>query len=161
MKAKYFCTAIVLLAFFTACGQAPTATTSATLPNTPVPEPAPTLVGSWTTTVTKEDLLRVAPDFKQEFLCNNAGTLVWQFKADGTFSIDQTVLDGCPVPPSTHIESTWANEGNVVTFAKGTPDQEAYEWNIKQDLLTFNYRSGDCIPCKATNTANPWKRLAK
>src|SRR5688500_11994997 len=31
------------------------------------------LVGTWTTTVTKEDVLRVVPDFKQEHLCDNTG----------------------------------------------------------------------------------------
>src|SRR6187397_1504808 len=64
---------------------------------------AQALVGAWTTTITKEDLLRVVPDFKPEFLCDNAGTAVWRFNADGTFSGDQTApLAGCPKPEQTH-----------------------------------------------------------
>jgi hypothetical protein len=117
------------------------------------------LVGTWTTTVTKDDLLRVVPDFKREYLCDNAGTFVWQFKANGSFTIDQSALEGCKQPASPHIESSWSSEGNLVTFAKGTADQEEYEWSIASDMLTFTYRSGECIPCKATNTANPWKRV--
>jgi hypothetical protein len=153
MKVRLCCTIIVLLALCAACGQAPSA-----LSPTPAADPVQALVGNWTTTVTKEDILRVMPDFKQKFLCDNAGTFVWKFKADGTFTIDQTALSGCPTLAQSHIESTWSNEGNLVTFAKGAPDQEVYEWAVKDDMLTFTYRSGDCVPCQATNTANPWKR---
>jgi hypothetical protein len=168
MKARHICTIIAMLALFAACGQAQRATPAAPAANTAAPAPPATtaapasaqeLVGMWTTTVTKEDLLRVVPDFKPEYLCDNAGTFVWRFKADGTFTIDQNALEGCKQPASAHIESSWSSEGNLVTFAKGTADQEVYEWSIASDVLTFKHRSGDCIPCKATNTANPWKRL--
>jgi hypothetical protein len=118
------------------------------------------LTGAWKVMATKEDLLRVAPGFPQDFLCDNAGTFVWNFNADGTFTIDQTALEGCPSPAQTHIESTWSSEGDLVTFAKGTPDEEVYQWSVDGDRLTFEYRSGNCIPCKATNTANPWQRLS-
>src|SRR6476469_1204836 len=57
----------------------PTAPSSSTATATPLPEVVGTPVGTWTTTVTKEDLLRVAPDFLQEYLCDNAGTFIWQF----------------------------------------------------------------------------------
>lgn len=30
---------------------------------------------------------------------------------------------------------------------------------VEGDSLTFKYQSGNCIPCKATNTANPWQRI--
>ncbi len=123
------------------------------------PDSTPAIVGTWTATVTSEDVLRVVPDFKREFLCDNTGTFVWQFKADGTFTIDQSVAEGCPTPEVTHIDSTWENEGNIVAFAKGTPDEENYAWSVDDDTLTFTYQSGNCIACKATNTANPWKRV--
>jgi hypothetical protein len=121
--------------------------------------PTQELIGSWTSTVTKDDILRVVPDFLQDYLCDNSGTFVWEFKADGTFTGDQTALEECPIPAQTHIEDTWSVEGNLVTFAKGTPDQEIYEWAVESDLLTFKHKSGNCIPCKAINTANPWKRI--
>ncbi len=47
------------------------------------------LVGSWASTVTKEDLLRVVPDFQREYLCDNAGRFDWTLDSDGTFEIDQ------------------------------------------------------------------------
>jgi hypothetical protein len=161
MMMRYICAIVAMLILLAACGQAPTATPSTPPTNTPAPDPAQALVGSWTTTLTKEDLLRVVPDFKPEFLCDSAGTFVWQFNADGTFTIDQTALDGCPTPAQTHIESTWFNAGNLVTFAKGTPDQEEYEWSMEGELLAFKHVSGACIPCRAGNTANPWKRSEK
>jgi hypothetical protein len=128
----------------------------------PTATPAPTqgLVGSWTSTVTKEDLLRVMPDFHKEALCDNAGTFDWTFNADGTFTADQTALPDCPTPENTHIEDTWSADGNRVAFAKGTPDEEVYEWAVDGDTLTFKHVSGECIPCKAINTANPWKRVS-
>jgi len=147
-------------------------TTAPTIAATTAPSAAPTaapaaasdlataLVGAWTTTITKEDLLRVVPDFKPEFLCDNAGTSVWRFNADGTFSGDQTApLDGCPKPEQTHNESTWSTQGNLITLGKGSPDEMVYEWAVKDDMLTFTYRSGSCIPCRAGDTANPWKRV--
>src|SRR5688572_19578867 len=91
----------------------------------------PTVVGTWTATVTKEDLLRVMPDFHQEALCDNSGTFVWEFKADGTFTVDQTALPECPVPDNTHIEDSWSVEGNQITFAQGTPFEEVYEWTVE------------------------------
>lgn len=146
------------LALLTSCtsGAAPAPTA------TPVPTAtsAPTqgLVGSWTSTVTKEDILRIVPGFPQADLCDNSGTFVWKFDVAGTFTIDQTALAGCPTPGNTHVEDKWSADGNRVTFAKGTPDEEVYEWSVQGDTLTLKYVSGNCVPCKAVNTANPWKR---
>ena len=99
------------------------------------------------------------PDFKPEFLCDSAGRRIWQYKADGTFRIDQTApLDGCPKPEQTSIASTWFIQGSLITIGKGSPEEMVYDWAVKDDLLTFTYRSGDCVPCRAGDTANPWKR---
>jgi len=127
----------------------------------PTATPAQTqgLVGSWTTTLTKEDLLRVMPDFHQNSLCENAGTVVWKFDADGTFTVDQTPLPDCPASDNPHIEATWTSDGSLVTFGKGTPEEEVYEWEVEGDKLTFKHVSGECIPCKAINTANTWTRV--
>lgn len=145
---------LLVVASLAACAPA------ATPASTPVPpDPKQALVGNWTSTVTKEDLLRVDPDFLVEYLCDNAGTFVWKFKADGTFTIDQTALAGCPTPSNTHIEDTWSVEGNLITFAKGTPDQEVYEIAASGDQLIFKVVSSECSPCIAVNTANPWTRL--
>ncbi len=143
-------------------------TTAPTMAATTAPSAAPVatsnlataLVGARTTTVTKEDLLRVIPDFKPEFLCDNAGTGVWKFKADGSFTGDQTApLDGCPKPEQTHNEGTWSTQGNLITINPGTPDEMVYEWTVKDDMLSFTYRAGSCVPCRASDTANPWKRV--
>lgn len=123
------------------------------------PDPKQALVGTWTATVTKEDLLRVMPDFHQEALCENSGTFVWQFNENGTFTVDQTALPECAVPANTHIEDTWSIDGNQITFAKGTPFEEIYEWTVEDNTLVLNHVAGECAPCKATNTANPWTRV--
>ena len=123
------------------------------------PDPEQALVGTWTATVTKEDLLRVMPDFHQNALCDNSGTFVWQFNADGTFTVDQTALPECPIPANTHIEDTWSIDGNRITFAKGTPFEEVYEWTVEDNTLVLKHIAGECAPCKATNTANPWTRI--
>ena len=119
----------------------------------------PTVVGTWTTTVTKEDILRAMPDFHQEALCDNTGTFVWQFNADGTFTVDQTALPDCPVPANTHFEAAWVLDGNQITFAKGTPEEEIYEIAINSNQLTFKVVSSECPPCIAVNTVNPWTRV--
>jgi hypothetical protein len=162
MKMRYLCAIVAMVALLFACGQAPTAPPSTPPTNTPAPDPAQALVGSWTTTLTKEDLLRVVPDFKPEFLCDSAGTGVWRFKADGTFSLDQTApLAGCPKPEQTHNEGIWSTQGNLITLGKGSSEEMVYEWTLKDDMLTFTYRSGSCIPCRAGDTATPWKRSQK
>ncbi|HLO17276.1 MAG TPA: lipocalin family protein [Anaerolineales bacterium] len=123
------------------------------------PKLVPTIVGTWTSTVTKEDILRVIPGFDQQYLCESTGTFLWKFNADGTFTIDQTQLPDCPAPANPHIEDKWSADGNVITFAAGTPDQETYEITINGDQLIFKTKSSDCVPCIAVNTANPWKRV--
>jgi hypothetical protein len=154
---RLFCLLIIVgMLVVTAC--APAATPESTA--TPAPtDPKLASVSSWTTTVSKEDLVRIRPEFPQEFLCDNAGTYVWKFNADGTFTIDQTLLPGCTLVGSAHIEDTWSIEGNLFTIAKGTPDQEVYEISINGDQLTFKVVASECPPCIAINTANPWTRV--
>ena len=123
------------------------------------PDPEQMLIGTWTSTVTKEDILRVMPDFHLEALCDNSGTFLWQFNADGTFTVDQTQLPECPVPANTHIEDKWSIDGNRIIFAKDTPFEEVYEWTVEDNTLVLKHISGECLPCKATNTANPWTRV--
>lgn len=153
---------LAILLLLAACGPAatpnPVATRAPTEPPLPTAtsDPKMALIGSWTSTVSKEDLVRIRPEFPVEYLCDNAGTYVWEFKADGTFAIDQTPLPECPMPPVTHIESTWSVEGNLITIAKGTSDQEVYEWSVEDGQLMFVYVSGECPPCEAINTANLW-----
>jgi hypothetical protein len=145
---------LLIVASLAACAPA------ATPASTPVPpDPKQALIANWTSTVTKEDLLQVDPDFPAEYLCENAGTFVWKFNADGMMTIDQTALAGCSTPANPHIEDTWTMEGNLITFAKGTPNQEVYEIAIDGDQLTFKLVSSECPPCIAVNTANPWTRL--
>ena len=117
------------------------------------------LVGTWTSTVTREDVLRVVPDFHQEALCENTGTFTWEFTADGRFTVDQKALPGCPTPAHPHVEDSWSAEGNRLTLAEGQPAQEVYEWAVDGRRLVLEHVSGGCIPCKATNTANPWTRV--
>ena len=81
-------------------------------------------------------------------------------KADGSFTGDQTApLDGCPKPEQTHNEGTWSTQGHLITINKGSSEEMVYEWTVKDDMLSFTYRSGTCIPCRAGDTANPWKRV--
>jgi hypothetical protein len=139
---------LLLVSCTSAAAPAPTAT----------PDPKLALIGTWTATVTREDILGVVPDFPAKYLCENAGTFNWKFNADGTFTVDQTPLAECPAPANPHIEDTWAAEGNLVTLAKGTPNEEVYEWNLEGEMMSLKHVSGECMPCKAVNTAHPWKR---
>ena len=157
VAAVVFLPAIFLASCTSGTAPAPTDTATPAPASTTVAAQGP--VGSWTSTVTKEDLLRVVPDFKENYLCENSGTFIWRFNADGTFEVDQTALPDCATPANPHIEGTWVSDGNLVTFAKGTPDEEVYEWAVEGDTLTFKYVSGGCPPCKAVNTANPWTRV--
>ncbi len=155
---------LVAIMLLTACSsQAAVQPTAApVLQPTVTVDPKQALIGSWTSTITKEDILRVTPGFEKQYLCDNSGTFVWKFNADGTFTIDQTALPDCPLDASAvpHVEDKWALEGNLLTLAKGTPDQEIYEISIGGGQLTFvKAKSSDCIPCIAVNTANPWKQV--
>jgi hypothetical protein len=119
-------------------------------------KPGAELVDTWETTVAKDDLRRVVPDFPREHLCDNAGRFEWTFNADGTFVIDQTQLPDCPTPEVSHIEDKWSADGDRVTF---TSEQEVYQWTVDGDQLTLEHVSGGCVPCKAINTANSWTRV--
>jgi len=143
--------ALLSLVLLTACG-----TSEGDPKASDASVPSSDLVGTWTSSVSKDDLRRVVPDFPKEHLCDNAGRFDWTFNADGTFEIDQTALQGCPEPEVAHIEDKWSVDGNRVTF---TNEHEVYEWNVDGDELTFTHVSGGCVPCKAINTANPWKRV--
>ena len=165
MKNRNFCllpvSLIMISLTLAACAPA---TPPATLPPaaSTAAEPKQVILGSWTTTVTKKDILRVMPGFEEKYLCDNSGTFVWKFNADGTFTIDQTALPDCPLDASAvpHVEDKWTLEGNLLTLAKGTPDQEIYQISIGGSQLTFvKAKSSDCVPCIAVNTANPWKRV--
>jgi hypothetical protein len=142
---------LLSLVLFSACG------TSEDDPKAPSTSGSSSdLVGNWTVSVSKEDLRRVVPDFPEEHLCDNAGRFDWTFNEDGTFEIDQTQLPDCPKPEVTHIEDKWSVDGDRVTF---TDEQEVYEWSVEGDELTLTHVSGGCVPCKAINTANSWKRV--
>ena len=150
----------LMVILLTACAPAATpAPISTPAPPTAASNPQDALVGTWTSTVTKEDLQRVDPDFPAEYMCENSGTFVWKFNGDGTIAVDQTALEECPTPDHPHIEDTWSLDGNLITFAKGTPNQEVYAIAIAGDQLTFEVESSECPPCMAINTANPWTRL--
>ena len=139
---------ILLLSGCSASDNEPSPTTSA--------KPGAGLVDTWVSTVAKEDLRRVVPDFPREHWCDNAGRFEWTFNADGTFVIDQTPLPDCPKPEVAHIEDRWSADGDRVTF---TNEQEVYQWRVDGDQLTLKHISGGCVPCKAINTANPWTRV--
>lgn len=143
--------AVLPIVLLTACStpeDQPSSTTTS--------KPGAALVGRWTSTVTQDDLLRVDPDFRRQYLCDNAGRYDWVFKTDGTFVIDQTQLPECPKPEVTHIEDRWSADGDQVKFAN---EHEVYRWRVDGDELTFKHVSGGCVPCKAINTANPWTRV--
>jgi len=149
-----FVSTLVCITIMTACTSKETP-----IPPTNTPEPIKTLDGTWTSTITKEDILRVDPNFLQEYLCDNAGTMVWKFNDDGTWSMDQTVLADCPPAAVTHVEDKWSIDGNKLTLAPGTPDQELYEFSIANDQLTLKVISSNCPTCIVINTANPWTRV--
>ena len=151
MSIRFSLGAMLALVLLTACGASDDGSTSSSTTGQ-----SSDLVGTWTGTVSKKDLQRVVPDFPEEGLCDNAGRFDWTFNADGTFEIDQTALPDCPKPEVTHIEDRWSVDGNRVTFAN---EQEVYEWSVDGDELTLTHVSGECVPCKAINTANSWKRV--
>lgn len=123
------------------------------------PEVKQSLTGKWTSTVTKEDILRVEPGFDQQYMCDNTGTFFWTFKEDGSFIVQQTASAAdCPASSNTQFEDKWSVEENLLTLAPGTPNQEIYEFSITNDQLTLKAKSSSCIPCIAINTANPWMR---
>ena len=127
------------------------------------PDPKQALIGTWTSTVTKEDILRILPDFEKKSLCDVTGTIVWKFNTNGRYIIDQTPLSDCPAIAfeNSHQESTWSVDGNEITLSQGDPDhQEIYEFTVNTDHLIFiKAKSSKCIRCIAVFTANPWVRV--
>jgi hypothetical protein len=150
----------IALSAVTGCASVTTSlTTTAESTEQPVTTFTPALVGTWTSTITKEDLLRVELALPQEYLCGNAGTFVWNFSADGSWTIDQTSLPGCNDSSIKHVEDTWFLSGNLITFEKGELDQQTYEITIYNDQLTFVVKTSECLPCIAVFTAKPWTRV--
>jgi hypothetical protein len=158
---RLFCLLIVIaLLAVTGCASVTTSlTTTAESTQQPATTSSLALVGTWTSTITKEDLLRVELPLPQEYLCGNAGTFVWNFSADGTWAMDQTSLPGCNDSSIKHVEDTWFLSGDLITFEKGALDQQIYEITIDNDQLTFDVKSSECLPCIAVFTANPWTRV--
>ena len=124
-----------------------------------IQEPIPALVGTWTSAVTTEDLLRVIPDLPEQYLCGNAGIFVWSFQPDGMWAMDQTLLSDCASISPPHIQATWFMDGNLVAFEKGTLYEQIYEVSMEGNQLTFQVVSSSCPPCIAIFTANPWTRV--
>jgi hypothetical protein len=126
-----------LTAAITACTASPTASPS---PSALAGLPAE-VIGTWTTTITKDDL-RSKGFTDEHVLDENSGRLTWTFAADGTWTFVQASLDNSPVF-NPIAKGTWTGGPGTMTVTQTFPTQFAdqgvhWTWRVEDGKLVLH-----------------------
>jgi hypothetical protein len=121
------------------------------------------LVGTWTTTVTKEDL--AAGGITDPALQNeNSGHFSWTFGADGTWTAVQQSLDGSPITnPVFRGTYTVDGDGLVMTTTFPTDYRDNglhYTWAIAGNAIRFDILDAPDPLLPLVVEAHPWTRAS-
>ena len=140
---------IVILAIFVAACASPTASPS--LGSGASHDPAPAdfpLIGSWTTTITRDDL--TAGGVTEDGLLNeNSGVFTWVFEADGTWRNVQASLDGSPVMHPV-FSGYYTVEDGVLVAVTEFPEE------YRDDGLRYTFEvNGNSVAFEVTNPPDP------
>jgi len=134
-----------------ACGGSSASATAPTPTATPAGT-APTLQGSFTTSLALEDF-----DTDQ---CNNAGS--WTLTISGTrFNLNQAPLTGCH-PRVTSVAGDAFGNDDQIQFTEdsnnGCARTDTYRWAPAGDQVRFTMVADSCAPRIIILTKNPWSR---
>jgi hypothetical protein len=120
------------------------------------------LVGTWVSTVTRDDL-RAAGITADGLLDENSGRFTWTFAADGTWTQRQEAVDGAAINAPV-FEGTYELEGSTfvqrTTFpAQYAGDRLVFEWRLDGDELSLDLTNPDDPILPAVMEAHPWTRV--
>jgi hypothetical protein len=162
---RIFLLAAALAAAIVATGCTGPATSSSPSPLGASHEPAPAgfpLLGTWTTTITRDDL-QAAGLTEEGILKENAGTFTWAFEADGTWRQVMVSLDGSPVMNPV-FNGYYTVEGDVLTAVTEFPEiyrDEGlhYTFELDGDAVTFDNSNPPDPIWPVIIETHPWTRV--
>jgi hypothetical protein len=141
-------------------GRASASASSATASGGGIPVGFP-LLGSWTTSITKDDLAAAGvtdPLARNE----NSGRFTWAFAPDGTWSQVQESLDGSPVNSPVFRGTYTADDGSLVattTFPEQYRDEGLhYEFVLEGDTVRFDVLDPPDALLPIIVETHPWAR---
>jgi hypothetical protein len=126
------------------------------------PPPGVGIVGTWQTTITKDDLRRAGIS-DPGLLNENAGRFTRTFLADGTWTIAQESLDASPIHNPVW-RGTYAIEGDEIRVLiefppEGAGDTERYRWAVDGNELRLTLLEPTDDPLARVGTeSHPWTR---
>jgi hypothetical protein len=128
-------------------------------------DPAPSgfpLLGSWTTTITKDDL-RAGGVTEEGLLIENSGIFTWAFEADGTWRSVQAGLDGSPLMTPV-FSGYFTVEDDVLVAVTEFPEQYRdeglhYAFEVSGDTVTFDLLDPPDPMLPAVVESHPWARV--
>jgi hypothetical protein len=127
-------------------------------------DPAPAdfpLIGTWTTTITRDDL-RAAGVTAEGLLNENSGFFTWALEADGTWRLVMVSLVGAPVMNPV-FSGYYTVAGDVLVAVTEFPDiyrDEGlqYAFELDGDAVTFDNPDAPDVMWRVIIEAHPWTR---
>jgi hypothetical protein len=124
--------------------------------------PAPSgfpLIGSWTTSITKDDL-RAAGITDPGLLNENSGRFVWTFAQDGTWTNVQQSLDGSPIRAPV-FRGHYTVDGPILVAVTEFPPEYRdaglrYRWALDNGQVRFELLNPPDPIAPVIASAHPW-----
>ena len=124
--------------------------------------PAPSgfpLIGSWTTSITKDDL-RAAGITDPGLLNENSGRFVWTFAQDGTWTSVQQSLDGSPIRAPVYRGHYTVDGPILVAVTEFPPEYRdaglRYRWALANGQVRFELLNPPDPIAPVIVSAHPW-----
>lgn len=145
------------------CANPPGSTSSGTAgaSHDPAPSGFP-LIGSWTTTITRDDL-REGGVTEEGLLNENAGAYTWAFEADGTWRQVMVSLDGSPVMNPV-FSGYYTVDDDVVIAVTEFPEMYRddglhYPFEVSGDTVRFDILDPPDPMLRILTETHPWTRV--
>ncbi len=121
------------------------------------------LVGTWVSTITRDDL-RAAGITAEGLLDENSGRFTWSFLPDGTWTQRQDALDDTAINAPV-FEGTYELDGGQFIQRTTFPeeylgDRLVFSWRIDGDELQLELLNPDDEIVPVVMEAHPWVRVA-
>jgi hypothetical protein len=135
---------------------------SAAASSTPLPSGSSglPLIGSWTTTITKDDL-RAAGITDPGLLNENSGRFIWTFLPDRTWTVVQQSLDGSPVRQPV-FRGHFTLDGPILVAVTEFPAEFRdnglrYRWTLANGEVRFELLNPPDPIASIVVGTHPWK----
>jgi hypothetical protein len=128
----------------------------------PAPSGAEALVGSWQTTITKDDL-RGGGITEAGLLNENSGIFTWTFRADGVWTNAQMSQDGSAIDAPVFRGTYWI-EGDTLVAVTEFPSQYRdaglhYHWHVTGQQLVVDLLDPPDPTAALIAELHPWVRV--